>query len=131
MKLILEEVSNLRPTELHCPVRVEQLIKKVKFEGFWTQPIWIDEATNVVIDGHHRLELAKTLKLSCIPCLAFDYEKELLVYSRNEDKTINHSDVIKAGLDGRPLGYKQTRHEFAGNVIETQISLKMLGFVNE
>ncbi|KDM89882.1 ParB N-terminal domain-containing protein [Photobacterium galatheae] len=131
MRLTLEKLPALKPTEVHSATRLDELEKKVSTEGFWTTPIWIDETTKIVIDGHHRLELAKRLNLNIVPCFNFNYKKELSVYSRDENKIISHSDVIHAGLSKTPLGYKKTRHEFHGNIFETYIPLSILRFVDE
>ena len=131
MKFTLEKVRKLKPTETYCDIRVDELKKKVLKNNIWTKPIWIDSETKIVIDGHHRLRMAKILKLDIIPCFSFDYKKEVVLYSRDENVSLSHDDVITSGLSNNLMGYKKTRHKLSEELFETHIDINNLRISND
>lgn len=66
-----ESVANLSAfagnSRTHSAFQVEQLAKNISKYG-WTNPILIDE-NNTIIAGHGRLEAAKVLGITDVPCI--------------------------------------------------------------
>ncbi len=104
-------VDTLRQTEAFDEDRVTWLIGKIREDGVWRVPICIERAHHVVMDGHHRTEAARRMRLKHVPCLKFDYD-EVRVYSRRPGLPVSAEDVIARGLSGRIYPIKSTRHEF-------------------
>ncbi|WP_406735762.1 ParB N-terminal domain-containing protein [Thioclava sp. GXIMD4215] len=65
----LVETSRLLPTEEHYPDRAERLVRDIASCGVWTTPILVLDQHYIVLDGHHRLQASRTLRLDRIPCL--------------------------------------------------------------
>lgn len=57
-------------SRVHSENQINQIVKSIKEFGF-TNPCLIDENNNVIA-GHGRLEAAKKLKLSEIPCIVIE-----------------------------------------------------------
>ena len=74
----------------------------------------IDEASRVILDGHHRWHASTLLALSSLPCYAVDYRRDgaIRVISRRTEIAITKDDVVAMGLSGRTYPYKTTRHVY-------------------
>jgi len=79
-KVRFVEVASLSIIEGHGPKRVNWLLEKIKKEGIWSEPIKVEKSKMLVMDGHHRFEVAKKLGLRIIPAELFSYEN-VEVYS--------------------------------------------------
>jgi len=81
-------------------------------KGVKTIPtIIIDEKTNVIIDGHHRLYVLKKLNILQVDVLVINYieDENFIVVNPNKPK-ITKLDVIKAGLNDTIMAPKTTQH---------------------
>lgn len=104
-------VSELRAHELTQRERVEELKRSILREGVIRRPILVDERTLIVIDGHHRLQAIKELGFELIPAVLVDYRSdEICVEPWREGCEISKEEVIRAGLTGKPLPPKTSRH---------------------
>lgn len=63
----------LLPTEEVDPSRVEELEAKILSDGRWTEPITAHKDAHFVMDGHHRLTVAKRLNLALLPVVFLGY----------------------------------------------------------
>lgn len=119
--------SSLKPTEQYDPSRVDTLFEKIKNEGIWQQPILIERNHSVIMDGHHRHQVAKRMNLTTIPCLIISYDSPYItVTSRHSDKDINAEDILQAGLTGILLDYKSTRHQLSIPLLSIRIPIEAL-----
>lgn len=92
--------------------------------GEWTTPIIVDRGTNVILDGHHRFAAADKFGLGLIPAILVDYPvSEISVSSWRSGIEIGSHDVIKAGVRGRLLPSKTSRHAFNEALPSCGISL--------
>lgn len=107
--------------------RAKALAEKIRDEGVWNVPIIVEEKDGLVLDGQHRLEAAKILKLKEIPALMVHYEDVALWSLRKEEK-VSHALVRKRVLrEGILYPYKTVKHKFSFLVPETlDISLEEL-----
>ncbi|MCG7533914.1 ParB N-terminal domain-containing protein [Pseudoalteromonas sp. OOF1S-7] len=124
IKLQLRELSELRPTEQHCPEHAAFLANEISRLMEWTTPIMIDVESGVIMDGHHRYSAAKLLQLKRVPCIALSYKNPLLSVSHWDPLlTISTHQILQAGLTGQLLGKKTTRHQLAKTLPKTAFKL--------
>lgn len=64
VKFMFEQINNLKEHEQTDPLRLEEVKVILLKDKFQRDPIIVDEGTNVVIDGHHRLNALKILGYS-------------------------------------------------------------------
>jgi hypothetical protein len=123
----LVPVDQLRPSEECNDGRVKALAAKIGQEGFWSAPLLIEAEHRIVMDGHHRLSVARALQLSVVPCLLLSYDDpHLQVTSWVDSAEFDHRLILDAGRTGSLLPYKSTRHRLSGNAPECKIPLDHL-----
>ena len=71
----------------------------------------IEKNLNLVMDGQHRMEVAKELKLNAVPCLVYCYE-EVKVWSLRKNYIVNADSIIKRVLGDNIYPYKTAKHAF-------------------
>lgn len=94
--------------------RVQALAEEIRAAGSFYPPVLVDQATRVILDGHHRWHASALLGLKRLPCYAVDYSHDpaIRVISRRTEIAITKGDVIAMGLSGRTYPYKTTRHVY-------------------
>ncbi len=94
--------------------RVRALAEEIRLAASFYPPVLIDDATRVILDGHHRWHASTLLGLAMLPCYAVDYLRDpaIRVISRRTEVAITKDDVIAMGLSGRTYPYKTTRHVY-------------------
>ena len=100
------------PHENHCNNRLKILLKKISKEGMWTSPLLVDRHNMILMDGHHRLAVAKIMNLKKIPCLMLDYIS-VAVISRTPKIIITPEIIKNAALSGSLLPFKSTKHLYS------------------
>ncbi|WP_158809309.1 ParB N-terminal domain-containing protein [Beijerinckia sp. L45] len=93
------------------PDTLTNLFKKIVADGYWTHPIVLEEDNLVVMDGHHRLAVARSLKLRAVPAVLYSY-RDVRVESRRDDRTVSPAQIIRCGLTNTLMPAKTTRHCF-------------------
>jgi len=118
----------LKPHEKFCPNIMNYWLRKIIFKKHWTQPILVHKETKIIMDGHHRHQIAQKLGLKYIPCILTDYTNPYLkVYYSDNQAIMDDQIILKAGQTGRLLDKKSSRHELAINCIpQTNIPLTLL-----
>ncbi|MCC9621397.1 hypothetical protein LPB41_06785 [Thalassospira sp. MA62] len=115
--VILVEVNELRPSEKCNEGRSRSLHRKIQAEGIWNYPILIEDGTGIIMDGHHRFAVAKSMALSYVPCVKLSYESPALkVYSWSNNKPFDIAKIREAALQGELLEFKTTRHLLSGKL---------------
>src|SRR5690606_24861175 len=74
VKVELVDVSALKHIEGFSKKRVEWLREKILREGAWVKPLALDDAHHLVLDGQHRMEVARALGLRRVPAVRYRYE---------------------------------------------------------
>jgi hypothetical protein len=94
--------------------RVRALAQEIRAAGAFYPPVLVDDATRVILDGHHRWHASSLLGLAVLPCYAVDYRGDaaIRVISRRTEIAVTKDDVIAMGLSGRTYPYKTTRHVY-------------------
>ena len=63
------------------------------------------------MDGQHRMEVAKEIGLSVVPCLVYSYE-EVEVWSLRKNYEVNAELIIERVLNNNIYPYKTAKHAF-------------------
>lgn len=94
--------------------RVRSLAEEIRLAESFYPPVLIDDATRVILDGHHRWHASALLGLVLLPCYAVDYlhDPAIRVISRRTEVAITKDDVVAMGVSGRTYPYKTTRHVY-------------------
>lgn len=106
------EVASLRHIEGHSRRRVAWLARKIQTEGVWTKPVVIDRAHHLVMDGQHRMEVARQLGLAVVPALVYNYEDVEVWSLRPEHYTVTAAEIVERALRGDIYPYKTAKHRF-------------------
>ena len=111
MQYSLIEVTSLKPTEF-----VNNSLLKIMLEGLgrnlneWP-PILVEASSNYILDGHHRVKLAKILKEKKIKAYLVSYKDEKLkVFDHTSGNLLDKDDLLKKYETGLKLPAKSTRH---------------------
>jgi hypothetical protein len=121
------DVQTLRHIEGFSRPRVAWLAKKIQAEQLWTKPVVLDRAHHLVMDGQHRMEVAKLLGLSVIPAILYDYAEVDVWSLRPGHYTVTPQEVIARALRNDIYPYKTAKHRFpCGELPELAIPLPEL-----
>ncbi len=125
--ILLVELEKLRPHEEVIEEHVKELIYDIIKAGVLIKPILVDYRTNIILDGHHRVEALKRLGAKYAPALSVDYQSECIrVTSWRKNVTVDKRLVIKAGTSGKLLPPKTSRHIVCIEIPEVNVPLDAL-----
>lgn len=105
----LVDPIKLIPTEEICTSSARALKEKIIADGKWTSPIIVHESHLFVMDGHHRLEVAKQIDLKLVPVLLSNYDR-IGVTAWREGESVTPESIFAMARSGRKFPYKTTRH---------------------
>ena len=130
MKVDLVSLEVLRPHEETIPKKVDELEKMTHRWRAYVLPLVVDKKTGVILDGHHRHQVALRLDLKCLPCVQVDYIEddtiELDVWPNCGRDYVSKEEVIKAGLDGELFTPKTSRHRLSDHLPPISVPLTRL-----
>lgn len=109
MKVYFLNPNKLNPIEDFDAIRLDWLKEKIKKEDLWTVPIAIAQEHNLVMDGHHRLQVALSLNLTKIPCFIYSY-KNIKTFSLRKEVKVSSEIIIKNFLNSKIFPYKTAKH---------------------
>lgn len=110
-------LEHLRVSEAFCQQHVDELVMQILDKKAWSHPILVERKSNVILDGHHRFEAAKILKLAKIPCMVIDYTNpKISVSCWNTGIKLDKDQIISQSLQGVLLERKSTRHHLDINI---------------
>ncbi|MBU1091313.1 ParB N-terminal domain-containing protein [Patescibacteria group bacterium] len=124
-QLKIIEISSLLPHEEidldHFPKLLEE-VKKNKF----VVPVVADKKTLVILDGHHRFTIMKTLGFKVMPAYLVNYnDTNIKVTPRRKEYVVTKKEIIQRGLTGNLYPYKTTKH-IINNLKKQKISFDLL-----
>jgi len=117
------DVHELKEHEQTEYKHLHELKEKIKSDGILKKSIAVDKNTNLVIDGHYRLNALKALGAKKIPVTYFDYQHpQIKVATWREHESITKEQVIDAALSGKKFPPKSSRHMIQNNGSSKHIS---------
>lgn len=130
MQVDLIPLEILRPHEFTIPKKVDELEKMTNRWKAYVLPLVVDKNTGVILDGHHRHQVALRLDLKCLPCVQVDYQGddsvELDVWPNCGRESITKEEVVQAGLQGGLFQPKTSRHRLSDHLPPISVSLTRL-----
>jgi hypothetical protein len=121
VRIALLPIDELRPHEKGSPLYLEFLRQEIIKDGMLKYPIIADERTRVILDGMHRWLALKSLGYSLIPVMLVNAPENVGIhvgrrrihrYLTTSVEGINLEKVVEAGLSGRLMKPRSTRHFF-------------------
>jgi len=119
--IVLVPIDDLKPHEKGSPLYLELLKHEILKDGVLKYPIIADEKTHVILDGMHRWLALKNLGYTSIPVILVDAfqnpkirvgTRRIHRYIDTSEEEMNIKKVISAGLNGRLMKPRSTRHFF-------------------
>jgi len=137
LKIVLLPINELKPHEKGSPLYLELLVQEILRDGVLKYPIIADEKTHVILDGMHRWLALKSLGYTLIPVMLIDAfqnpkihvgKRRIHRYTSDSKEEISIEKVISAGLSGRLMKPRSTRHFFPFSKFQqVNYSLGLLG----
>lgn len=121
----LTDPERLIPTEEVSSSEVINLEKEIIKSGYWKKPLAVHKEQYFVMDGHHRLSVAKRLGLVQVPVIFLDYEC-VSVMAWREGEIITPHHIFSMVKNKKKYPYKTTKHTFHNLIPECHISLEKL-----
>ncbi|MAK04517.1 MAG: hypothetical protein CMA03_01345 [Euryarchaeota archaeon] len=113
----LLDINWLKAHEEVHQKKVIELFEMTLRWGGYTKPLLIDRETGTILDGHHRYEVGKKLKLKFIPAIVIDYLEDdridVTTWSNSNLKKIEKTDVINMALSGKLFPPKTSKHSLS------------------
>ncbi len=110
----LVPVNWLKPHEEIKVKPRDKLLDMTNRWGGFTKPILVDTHTGALLDGHHRLSVAKELGLKLIPAICLDYLNSELIslelWPNANIESIDKTEVIEMCLGNELYPPKTTKH---------------------
>lgn len=130
MQVDLVPVEILRPHELTIPKKVDELEKMTHRWKAYVLPLVVDRNTGVILDGHHRHQVALRLGLQSLPCVQVDYQGdssvELDIWPNCGRESLSKEEVVQAGLRGELFQPKTSRHRLSDHLPPISVPLTRL-----
>ena len=117
MKVYFLNPEKLNPIEDYDSDRVDWLKDKIKKEDIWTMPIAIAQEHNLVMDGHHRLQVALELNLNKVPCFIYSYN-DIEPFSLRKEEKVSSKIIIENFLKSKIFPYKTAKHKLSSPLFE-------------
>ena len=106
-------VMALVPHEQIIEDHLQELLETICRDGVLRQPVIVDRASMVILDGHHRVSAMKRLSCPLIPAYLVDYsDPSIVVHPRRADIPVDKESVVRTGLRGIPYPPLTSRHEW-------------------
>ncbi|MEN4892414.1 ParB N-terminal domain-containing protein [Erwinia billingiae] len=123
----LLQLNKLKPHEDIDPASLDLIASKILGDGFWFIPIVIDEATGIIMDGHHRYNFAVRSGFSVIPCYELSYSSEKVkVFDWRSGEPFSNERIIEKVNEGLIFPPKTTRHVFDMVFDTVQVEIRSL-----
>ena len=122
-KICLINPNLLVPLENHSEERVKWLQEKVLEDREWKTAIAVAIEHNLIMDGHHRRQVALNLGLKFVPCLFFSYKK-IEVKSLRENEYVSSEHIMEKFRSNKKIyPYKTAKHDLPELGIKDPVKL--------
>jgi hypothetical protein len=125
VEITLVEIEKLKPIEDFIKERAVQLYDTISKSEFWIKPIVIEKNHSLILDGHHRFDVAKRMGIKLVPAVIVNYS-EIEIWSLRADEEVTHDLVVSRALSNSIYPNKTVKHNFPFKVPECQIPIKNL-----
>ena len=116
------ELNKLKQHENINQARYKELRIDIPLNGY-LEPSVVDEKSLIILDGHHRFEVLKTMAFTTIPVHLVDYQsKSVEVSSWRKNKNITKADVLTMGLSKNLFPSKTSKHLF-GHIKKVKVQI--------
>lgn len=107
-----EKIENIYPHEDILEERAHGLITYIESLKPWVivPSILICDTTNVIIDGHHRYYVLKTLGYTLLPVTYVRYTAPEIITHDKPEKRLMKDQIIRTGTTGDLLQPKSSMH---------------------
>ncbi|KAB8028625.1 ParB N-terminal domain-containing protein [Fluviispira multicolorata] len=127
ISLELIEIEEIIPHEDTDSLAIDILLSKIKSDGYWSNPIAIDKNTRIIMDGHHRVEVARKMGIRRIPCYLLSYEDNYIsVVNWKTNDIFEVKKILETAITGNKLPVKTTRHIITIPLYYVKIDLNIL-----
>jgi len=107
----LVELDKLKQHEEVDSAHLKELKEEIKSDKILKFAIVVDKNTNVILDGEHRFNALKELECKSIPVVYVDYNSsDIEVQTWRKNPSLTKKDIIEAGLSGKKLPPKTSKH---------------------
>lgn len=118
----LVPIQELVPIEDYDPARLPEVASAVVANDRWLEPLLTEGRHGLILDGHHRYALAKSMNLSYVPVIEFDYA-EVPLWSLREDISLDREKVAAQALSGELFPFKTVKHKFPDVDLQCDIAI--------
>jgi len=123
LKVTLVDISSLKPHEMYMEDHVRLILEDLKSRGVLVKPVVVEREKLVLLDGHHRFEAFRRLRLKVIPAVLVDYwDPRIVVKSWRDGVEFDKREVLRRAVEGELFPPKTTRHVFVEGGVERHIS---------
>jgi len=123
MEIVLLRLEELKEHEQIEPIYLEKMKKQIQHDGILKKPIIVDKNTKIILDGHFRFNALKQLGYTRIPIFSVDYNSSnIMVTAWRDGEIVTKEDVIIAGLTGKKLPPKTSKHMLNSSNYKIHIS---------
>jgi hypothetical protein len=121
LRIALVPIDELKPHEMGSLIYFELLRQEILEDRVLKYPIIADEKSGVILDGMHRWLALKSLGYALVPVILIDAfqkpkihvgRRRIHRYVNGQSREIPIERVISAGVSGRLMGPRSTRHFF-------------------
>lgn len=121
----LMDLGALRPHEATTLQRVRKSAHMHVRWGAMRSRIVVDAVDHIVLDGHHRLAVARRLGLRCVPVLLVD-PSTLRVERRGTHEPISHAEVVDHVRTKGVMPARSTKYDLRGLDVTCDVMLDRL-----
>lgn len=90
---------------------VKRLAAQIQEDEAIHQPVLVDRATNVILDGHHRFTALNGLGCRFVPCYRVDYLEPTIIVERwGSREALDKHELLQQALAGERYPVKTSRH---------------------
>lgn len=119
-------IDKLIPHENFDQNKVDNLSKKILSESRWSHPIIVDNQDFIILDGHHRFNVAIQLGLIQIPCLLVEYDDPRISVGSWRNSLFVDRQIVRHASTSILLPVKTSMHKFDFELPSTNFSIASL-----
>ena len=125
VKIDLVSIDKLLPIEDHIQERADMLFDEISNSIWWTKPIVVEKQNSLILDGHHRFDVAKKMRLKEIPVVFTSYN-DVDVWSLRKSEYVDVPTVIKRAKEKNIYPNKTVKHKFPFSIPHCKIKISDL-----